>query len=321
MKRLCYIGILLMLLAGCESEISYTGKETATGLVIEALPQAGNKRLACYVNRSHFILDNSKTDPAALSNVRIDLSVSSGVCSIVKDSVSGYWHYLTLSNPIPAGDTMRIAVSHPDYPTATAEEFILPKLIPTIESLKKDTDRSGLMEYHMTLALPDYPFADQLVGIRSIAYITRTQDTVKTPLYGQGIYSNDELFALSANRYNLYYGAHYSTDEGYLFFRTTYPKGKRTNLTLCTGAKSKVQSDDTQTTFTVDSVIVDFEVRSETYNRYYETMKDYIGQRNEFAGYATGMTLEEPISVYSNIRNGYGIFASKTHTTFIIKDK
>lgn len=321
MKRLIYIFFLLPLLVSCESEISYSGKETAPVLVLEAMPQSGTKRLVCYINSSHSIVDNSKTNPETLKNVLIELSLSSGECRIVKDSISNYWHYLTLANPIPAGDTMRITVSHPDYPTITAKEFILPKLVPTIESLKKDTDRNGLMEYHLSLLMPDYPYADQLVGVNSVAYITRTQDTTKTKLYGRGVYSKDELFALSENRINLYYDAHYSNDEGYLFFRTNYPSGKRTDITLCTGAKSTIKSGDITYTYTVDSLILDFEVRSATYNYYYESMKDYVRQQGEFSGFASGMSLEEPLIVYSNVKNGYGIFASKTHTMFIIKDK
>ena len=50
-------------------------------------------------------------------------------------------------------------------------------------------------------------------------------------------------------------------------------------------------------------------------------MKDYVRQQGEFSGFASGMSLEEPLIVYSNVKNGYGIFASKTHTMFIIKDK
>ena len=166
MKRLIYIFFLLPLLVSCESEISYSGKETAPVLVLEAMPQSGTKRLVCYINSSHSIVDNSKTNPETLKNVLIQLSLSTGECRIVKDSISNYWHYLTLANPIPAGDTMRITVSHPDYPTITAKEFILPKLVPTIESLKKDTDRNGLMEYHLSLLMPDYPYAEAVCPLR-----------------------------------------------------------------------------------------------------------------------------------------------------------
>lgn len=333
MKRWIYI-VLLPLLVACESEITYSGKETDPGLVVEALPQAGSDSLVCYVNRSHFIVDASKTSPEELQNVTIDLSVSSGVCRIVSDSVAGFLHYLKLSKPLPAGDTIRIMVSHPDYPIATAEEFILPKLEPTIETMAKDTDRSGFMEYRMAVTLPDYPYADILVGIHNSAYITRTRigphydkesktyigmDTVVTKLLGQGVYSKDELFALSENRYNLYYGAHYSTEKGYLFFHTGYPAGRKTQFTLCTGVRSKMESQDVTVTWVVDSVVVDFEVRSETYNLYCRSMQDYIDQQNEFS-YASGMSVEEPLLVYSNVQNGYGILASLTHTKIVIKD-
>lgn len=334
MKRWIYI-VLLPLFVACETEIAYSGKETNPALVIEALPIAGVDTLVCYVNRSHFIVDASKSSPEELKNVSIDLSVSSGTCHIVSESVKGFLHYLKLSNPLPAGDTLRISVSHPDFPTVTAEEFILPKLEPTIETIVKDTDQNGRMEYRLSVALPDYPYADILVGIHSTAYLTNTcigphydkekqavvgmDTTVRKLEYKVGIYSKDELFALSENRYILYYAAHYSTTDGYLFFRTGYPAGRKTQFTLNTGAKSKVESKDIMMTWVVDSMVVDLEVRSETYNLYRRSMQEYIEQRNEFS-YAAGMSLEEPLLVYNNVESGYGILASQTHTKIVIKD-
>ena len=173
MKRWIYI-LLIPLLVACESEIHYSGKETNPGLVLEALPLAGSDTLVCYINRSHFIVDGSKTSPEELKDLSIDLSVSSGVCRIISDSVAGFIHHLKLSNPLPAGDTLRIAVSHPNYPTAVAEEFILPHFEPKIETIVKDTDIDGRMEYRLSVALPDYPYPDILVGILSTVHITQT---------------------------------------------------------------------------------------------------------------------------------------------------
>ena len=326
--------MLLPLLVACEREISYSGKETSPSLVIEALPQSGSDVLVCYVNRSHYLLDASETSPDELNNVAIDLNVSSGVCAIVTDSVSGFLHHLKLSNPLPAGDTLRLTVSHPDYPIATAQEFILPAFVPTIEAVVKDTDRFGCMEYRLSAVLPDYPYPDIMVGIHSTAHLTGTtikphfdsasltnigMDTVVNKIQIKAVYSKDELFALSENRYILSYDAHYSTEEGYLFFRTGYPTGRTTQFTLCTGAPSEYKSKDVTVTFKVDSMVVDFEVRSETYNLYCRSMQDYTDQQNEFS-YALGMSLEEPLLVYSNVENGYGILASKTHTKIVIKD-
>lgn len=334
MKRWIYI-LLIPLLVACESEIHYSGKETNPGLVLEALPLAGSDTLVCYINRSHFIVDGSKTSPEELKDLSIDLSVSSGVCHIISDSVAGFLHHLKLSNPLPAGDTLRIAVSHPNYPTAVAEEFILPHFEPKIETIEKDTDRLGMMEYHLSVDLPDYPFPDILVGIYSVAYITRTRiephwdkesetyigkDTIVTKLQGKGIYSKDELFALSENRYNTYYAAHYSTEEGYIYFHTGYPAGRKTQIALCTSVPNKYETKDITCTWMVDSVVVDFEVRSEAYYLYCRSMQEYIDQRNEFS-YASGMSLEEPLLVYNNVKNGYGILASLTHTKIVIIDK
>lgn len=333
MKRWIYI-LLIPLLVACESEIHYSGKETNPGLVLEALPLAGSDTLVCYINRSHFIVDGSKTSPEELKDLSIDLSVSSGVCRIISDSVAGFIHHLKLSNPLPAGDTLRIAVSHPNYPTAVAEEFILPHFEPKIETIVKDTDIDGRMEYRLSVALPDYPYPDILVGILSTVHITQTYigphwdkesqtsiiDTVVTKLRGKGIYSKDEIFALPENRYNTYYGAHYSTEEGYLYLQTGYPAGRKTQFTLCTGVRSKYKTKNAIFTWVIDSIVVDYEVHSETYTLFRSSMEEYISQRTSF-NYASGMSLEEPLLVYNNVKNGYGILASLTHTKIVIKDK
>lgn len=326
---------MLPLLVACESEIHYSGKETDPGLVIEALPIAGSDSLVCYINRSHFIVDASTSSPEELKNVSIELSVSSRGCRIVSDSVAGFCHHLKLSNPLPAGDTLRIAVSHPNYPTAVAEEFILPHFEPKIETIVKDTDIDGRMEYRLSVALPDYPYPDIMVGIHSAVYITQTHigphwdkesqtiigtDTTVTKLRGKGIYSKDGLFALLENRYNTYYGAHYSTEDGYLFFLTGYPASRKTQFTLCTGVRSKHETKSVSVTWVVDSIVVDYEAQSKTYTLYRRSMKEYINQRSSFS-YASGMSLEEPLLVYSNVKNGYGILASLTHTKIVIKDK
>ena len=97
MKR-CIDILLIPLLVACESEIHYSGKETNPGLVLEARPLAGSDTMVCYINRSHFIVDGSKTSPEELKDLSIDLSVSSGVCRIISDSDA---HYLPdISEPV-----------------------------------------------------------------------------------------------------------------------------------------------------------------------------------------------------------------------------
>ena len=127
MKRYLYIVLFFfLLLVSCEQELRYTGDESEPVLVLEALPQAGSDSLTCYINRSRFFLDNTKTDPASLAKLSIELTTSSGACRIVRDSVVDFVHHLTLSAPLPAGDTLHLTVSHPDFPTIEAAEYIVP---------------------------------------------------------------------------------------------------------------------------------------------------------------------------------------------------
>lgn len=298
-----------VLLLSCERELRYTGDQVEPVLVLEAQPQAGSKSLVCYINRSRFFLDTAKTDPASMAKVAIALTTSSGVCSIVKDSVVGLEHHLQLSGPLPGGDTLHLMVSHPDYPTIEAAEYIVPACMPAIKSLKRDS--AG---YHLTMRLPDYPYKNGRIGINGILKTTYTytaQDsTISRPYTCMIVQSKDEIFASLNSFYLLYESYRAYTDKGErLFFYSDYPTDTYMHLSF------DCPPDKKNSSFHLDSIVLTLEARSATYSTYYASLSNYMNQNRD----GSGMSLEEPVSVYTNVTNGYGVLASRTNSKIIIK--
>ena len=311
MKRYLYIVLFSVLLLSCERELRYTGDQSESVLVLEATPQAGSKSLVCYINRSRFFLDITRTDSASMSKVFIDLTTSSGACSIVKDSVVGLMHHLLLSDPLPGGDTLHLTVSHPDLPTIEADEYIVPACMPAIKSLKRDS--TG---YHLTMCLPDYPYKNGRIGINGVLYTTFTNILPDTTISRQytltKVQSKDQIFA-SLNSFYLMYESYIAyTDQGErLFFYSDYPTDTPMHLFF------DCPRDGKNTSFHLDSIVLSLEARSATYTTYYASLRSYMNQNSG----GSGMSVEEPVSVYTNVTNGYGVLASKTYSKIIIKFK
>ena len=305
MKRYLYIVLFSVLLLSCERELRYTGDQTEPVLVLEAQPQAGSQSLVCYVNRSRFFLDNTKTDSASMAKVSIALTTSSGACSIMRDSVVGLMHHLQLSAPLPANDTLHLIVSHPDFPTIEAAEYIVPACMPGIQSLKRDT--TG---YHLNMRLPDYPYKNGRIGINGVLYTTWTRDTVSRPYTQTVVQSKDEIFAPLNSFYLLYQSYMAYADKGErLYFYSDYPTDTRMHLFF------ECPPDKENRTFRLDSIVLMLDARSATYTTYYASLRTYMNQNSD----GSGMSIEEPVSVYTNITNGYGVLASKTNSKIIIK--
>lgn len=246
-----------------------------------------------------------------MAKASINLSTSSGACTIEIDSVVGLTHYLLLAEPLPAGDTLRLVATHPDFPTIEASEYIMPACMPSIKSLSRDTAGCNI-----TMTLPEYPCKNGRIGLNGKLYATRKvyvpqkQDTLTYSFAQSVIESKDEIFAPLNSFYLLYEGYRAKADDGErLFFYSDYAKDTRVHI------RFYIPNDRTNVSYHLDSVILSLEARSETYTTYFSALNKYMNQNRD----GSGMSVEEPVSVYTNIANGYGVLASKTYSKIIIK--
>ena len=323
----------------CEREIPYIGEYQDPKLVVQAGVCAGYNTLTCFIGRSYFFLDRQPMTAEVLDSLNITLNGTRGVYPIVKDSIAGRLHFLTLSRPIEAGDTLQLTVDHPRFGTAHAQEIVPPDFIPTSIAYEEQELTTKTRMHVVTMRLPDYPI-NTTVGIAGTLYMTVTNiyqqldtlthtyyvwDTVIHPSTSTVLLSFDPIFANSSNQYSEEEGYRSNGSGGALYFYSDYPSDRQLQVYMRSIA-DRTYSNGSSRTVRTDSLILEFGMASDTYVLYYASMRAYMGyQDNKDAGMDIGTLFtdmigtEEPISIYSNVENGFGILMSKTKTRIRVK--
>lgn len=314
MKRILYIFCLLLLFTACEQEIEYKGEQSEPKLVIQAEMGEGDTLIACYVARSRFFLESSQSYyfPGmslaidTLRNVTLTMESTSPSVTVLSEKQVGNVHYLSLATPLQVGDRVKLTASHPELGTAEAEALIVPSLQGEVLQIDSSDVRNGC---GLKLRLHDYPLTDVVLGVQTFLYATeRYEDESSTELWFSSVSSNDEMFAFLHNAYSSDWGFY---ANGILLFPSNYEEGRVLDL--------KIRTRDIYDSkrVTVDSVVVVLSAMSEDYYLYYRSMSKYIGMDttdDTDLGSMMGSVLgvEEPVTVYTNVNNGYGIIAGKS---------
>lgn len=345
MKRFLYsLVILLSVLTACERPISYHGEYEEPKLVVQALLNAGADSIVCIVERSYFFLESMNNNSNTLDNVTIDIaSTFIDSLQVLRDVTNGNEHKLYLSHPLQANDTIRLIISHPELGIATAKEWITPKFEAEIKSAIWDSQHN---QCRFVFDFPDAHSMPELqILMQCTTYITETRivtkknfngkliscDTIhNTHTYVQMIQSKNKIFNTVDNTY----------EEGMfcgrtLSFNTDYLSAKNIEIILPIELQNdtttiKLSSGATETryyTYTMDSCMFTFEAQSPNSILYMKSMRAYMGLNNDNndamdigALFSDMLGIEEPVAVYSNIENGYGIVLSRTTHNILIKD-
>jgi hypothetical protein len=337
-RHLIYNIVCLLLLTACEHEIPYNGEYQDGKLLVEAYTCAGVDSLVCCIGRTYFILDDKPFKPEVLDGLDIALEGTSGTYKVISDSTAGRTHYMKLSRPVQGGDELKLTVSHPQFGTAVAKEKAMPDFVPVSFSYERKVTTQGWDNHIVKMQLPGYPL-ETVIGLSAMLYMTQTViravydqehtqtgwDTIVRPLVYTGpLFSYDPLFANLENSYLEGQGYYASSQKGgLLFMRADYPAGKQIEVYMHTMADKYYQTG--QVTYQVDSFLLGFEMKSEAYYLYQASMENYLKAHRENDGEAdrgelfSSIGMEETVSVYSNVENGYGAFISKTKTQIRIK--
>lgn len=350
-RHLIYNILCLLLLTACEHEIPYNGEYQDGKLLVEAFTCAGEDSLVCCIGRTYFILDDKPSTPEVLDGLHISLEGESGAYDIISDSTDGRQHFIRLSRPVQAGEELKLTVSHPQFGTATAKETPMPDLVPESFSYERKVTTQGWDNHIVKIQLPGYPL-ETVIGLSARLYMTQTVirplydanlthtgwDTiVRSLVYTGPLLSYDPVFANMENGYMEGQGYYASSKKGGLLLMCSdYPSGKQIELYMRTVSDSSYPSG-VSTTFRLDSFLLGFEMKSEAYNLYQASMEQYLRthrytnrdeekdedqdeERNEnWGSMFSSMGIEETVSVYNNVENGYGVFISKTKTKIRIR--
>lgn len=345
MKRLLSIlPILLLVLISCEREITYHGEYDDPKLVVQAILYAGEDSIDCFVDRSYFFLDEKPNTKEPLPNVTIQIkSASNPSLCLLRDSIVGMYYRLYLSAPLQTNDTIRLTVTHPEYGTATAEEVIVPRFKVQLKSSVWDTKKG---ECRAVFDFPDSPNLSNSLNVTAIVrwtkvYInTETKNGVQTKCdtsYSNSFFSkfesNHPIFASTQNSYDVSKKRYYGTT---LYFTGDYTSAKDVeiimpiNLSYDTTYVYNYSNGVTKyeyITYTVDTCVCTFSVTGQTFDTYMKSMRAYMGYTDEsyddmdlgvIFGDLFGM--EEPVPVYTNVENGFGLVASKSRDVITITD-
>ena len=345
MKRiLSILPILLLVLISCERPITYHGEYDDPKLVVQAILYAGEDSIDCFVDRSYFFLEQKPNTKEALPNVTIQIkSASNPSLCLLRDSIVGMYYRLYLSAPLQTNDTIRLSVTHPEYGTATAEEVIVPRFKVQLKSSVWDPKKG---ECRAVFDFPDSPNLSNSLNVTAIlrwkkVYIyTETKNGVQTKCdtsYSNSFYSkfesNHPIFASTQNSYDASKKRYYGTT---LYFTGDYTSAKDVeiimpiNLSYDTTYVYKYSNGVTKyeyTTYTVDTCVCTFGVTGQTFDTYMKSMRAYMGYSDEpyddmdlGAILSDMIGMEEPIPVYTNIENGFGLVASKSRDVITITD-
>lgn len=345
MKRLLSIlPILLLVLISCEREITYHGEYDDPKLVVQAILYAGEDSIDCFVDRSYFFLDKKPNTKEPLSDAIIQIeSASNPSLRLVRLRPVGACYRLYLSEPLQTNDTIRLSVTHPEYGTARAEEVIVPRFKVQLKSSVWDTKKG---ECRAVFDFPDSPNLSNSLNVTAIVrwskvYIyTETKNGVQTKCdtsYSNSSYSkfesNHPIFASTQNSYDASKKRYYGTT---LYFTGDYTSAKDVeiimpiNLSYDTTYVYNYSNGVTKyeyTTYTVDTCVCTFGVTGQTFDTYMKSMRAYMGYSDEpyddmdlGAMFVEMLGVEEPVPVYTNVENGFGLVASKSRDVITITD-
>ena len=346
MKRLLSIlPILLLVLISCERPITYHGEYDDPKLVVQAILYAGEDSIDCFVDRSYFFLDQKPNTREPLPNVTVQIeSASNPSLRLVRLRPVGACYRLYLSEPLQTNDTIRLSVTHPEYGTATAEEVIVPRFKVQLKSSVWDTKKC---ECRAVFDFPDSPNLSNSLNVTAIVcwnrvYITtETKNGVQTKCdtsYSNSFYnifeSNHPIFASTQNSYDTSKKRYYGTT---LYFTGDYTSAKDVEIIMPINDRfydtthvynySNGVTKYKYTTYTVDTCVCTFGVTGQTFDTYMKSMRAYMGYSDEpyddmdlGAILSDMIGMEEPIPVYTNIENGFGLVASKSRDVITITD-
>ncbi len=338
MKRaFLYILTLLFVLSSCERRIEYDGEITEPKLVLQAEVSEGDTIVKAYVSRSRFFLNDSSYFSF------IDYRMPSATVEIQRGGQAwqkmhtrtimnkgrqvDQYFTISLDSALRAGETIRIRASHQNYDTITAEQTIVHK--PWCQALNYNGQPKTLRRneafrcVELSLLLQNYPFTDAHLGLNvSCSYHMRFQIGSSTGItYGTttSIRSYDQLFAAKENASASQAGF---SSRYELFARSDYQNAHMLDLEIPYDS----YSEDTKVLeFTIDSMTLSFNAHGADSYLYRRSMYKAKGDNyNEDFDLGAEMSdilgQEEDVQIYSNVANGYGIFAACSRYKIVMKN-
>lgn len=278
---------MLVMNTGCEKEIPFDAEVKQPKLVINSL-FSQDSIWKVHISNSLSVIDDA--EPQSISNANVRIMDSNGSEIEVLQSI-GNGFYTSPTNLHPqVGSTYQVEASLSEYTTVNATDAIPSDLnIISVDTVRTIHQGDSVMEISITFA--DNPGSADFYHIYfpySETWIWN-QDT-NTYVYPIAVQTSDPLVSKE-------FGEDYLTD---IFLEDKAFEGQ--NYTL------KVYLDLWTFDYPVDESQLDVVIVSSS-ESYYRYRKSYYAYRQ-----AEGNPFAQPVQVYSNVANGFGIFAGGNKT-------
>lgn len=290
---LCYI------LLSCEKEITFDLNTPEDMLCLNCILEAGNDSVAIYVTKVQSVENDTAFTPVA--NARIELCKDGQLLQGIVYRGNG--RYLLKHKP-EIGKKYEISVNVDNYKTLTAETTI-PVYPEAKAQYKIDTiyDEYWATGYYaikkIVIDLKDTPTKDYYWFKIATIY------NFKGKPFGEYYiaYKTDKMYFDEFNRY-------YIQDVRYPFTNYEYIGALRLDeeVFLNSEVQFLLSCGPKNTLFIINGDI--------NFDKYYKSsIKQFLTYEYE------NLPIFEPIQVYSNVTNGFGIFSSIAISEFYIDDK
>lgn len=327
MKRLVlYIIGLLLVCTSCERRIEYNGEIAQPRLVMQAEVGEGDTIVRVYVSRSRFFLERGYDlpDDYLMPDALTELQREGGEWQAMKWSPADKAFVLKVS-PLQVGETIRVRVSHPDYTSIAAEQKVVYK--PLCWVLFYNGQENTLMynkgrRYIELNMLPqNYILTDDVtLGFSVTCQYSLKRKTRSDIMHytSTSLQSFDAIFASADNMYSSEVGFNSRFE---LFLMPGYPNAKLTELRIPLSGPANWEDYE----LTVEELNIRFSAHSED---------SYLYRKSMYAAFESGrgdgpdigavmndmLGSEEPVQIYTNIANGYGIFAACSRYSIDLKN-
>lgn len=287
---------LVLGLVSCNQEIDYDGPNSEPKLVVEAFA-SDQAPFSVELTRSQFFLENN-FDSLYITDATVEYSFNGAAYEkAVYDAKSKCY----LSSELCAlDDQISLRITHPDYETVTSQTYVPHPVQTSSTMLLTYTD--SVPAYSVTLFdtdLTSYYYLDGRLFVDKTEGATGQSITEE---YELKFYSDDPIFDTEFDSYK----QPNSTVLGLAFSDETFQNQERT---IAFTLDSIPQYEDTtgQMQVTGVSYVLNVYAITEEYFLYRTSMDLYDAAGDSF--------FAEPVLIYSNIKNGYGICTGQAVTS------
>ncbi|ASS50346.1 MAG: hypothetical protein A3D31_12320 [Candidatus Fluviicola riflensis] len=293
MNKIAFLIVVasLLIAGSCTKEIEYKGDNEDPVLVLNCIAEKDSV-IEVELSKSRFFLASNNEDYSITSNAIITLvNITSGQ-TYVQTTPDANGKYVF---PITAlgGNSYSISASHPDFETVTSTMSVLYETpILSVDTSSYSSPEGGtFMKANVTWNDP--AGTDFYILKLSIINTVSGLEYLNQPV-GSNDQSMDELSASDFDEGESFYSQLFFTDE--LF------DGSQKTLEIRFPKNFNIPDPDDHYKFTL------YRCTEATYKYLVSTRK---------AEYAANDFFSEPVKVFTNIENGYGIFGALSGAVFV----